>query len=149
MNGCMLNVNEIVAWQRQTETAKIIIMRQLLHVYLLLGGLCSTIIESSTQVNITNYYIIIGILTFNLYSSRPDLTTVNVYYQSLCPHSLQFIREQLCPTWLQLGNYFKIEFVPYGNAKVGNYLCPWKMKCIKVWLSLMHRQTNLKLVKYP
>ena len=44
--------------------------------------------------------------------------TVQVYYESLCPDSIRFIKNQLMPTYEKLGNYFDVEFVPYGKASV-------------------------------
>jgi hypothetical protein len=42
-----------------------------------------------------------------------------VYYESLCPDSMWFVKFQLYPTWLLLtGQYLAIDFVPYGKATV-------------------------------
>ncbi|KAJ9582816.1 hypothetical protein L9F63_022835, partial [Diploptera punctata] len=41
---------------------------------------------------------------------------LSVYYESLCPDSIRFIKYQLHPTYLLLGNYMHVDFVPYGKA---------------------------------
>ena len=43
---------------------------------------------------------------------------VQVYYETLCPYSIDFINQQLYPTYQNLGQYLDIEFIPYGNAQV-------------------------------
>jgi len=42
---------------------------------------------------------------------------VSLYYESLCPDCIGFISDQINRAWKLIGNYFDIEFVPYGNAK--------------------------------
>ncbi|XP_034233102.1 GILT-like protein 1 [Thrips palmi] len=42
---------------------------------------------------------------------------LRVMYESLCPDSIQFIKEQLAPTFETLGSQrMVVEFVPYGKA---------------------------------
>jgi len=46
---------------------------------------------------------------------------VSVFYETLCPYSIQFFREQLIPTWEVLGQeYIDFRFIPYGNAHVSH-----------------------------
>merc|ERR1712215_608740 len=47
-------------------------------------------------------------------STKPNL---GVYYESLCPYSRQFIREEVWPAYQDLADYFDVYFVAYGNAK--------------------------------
>merc|ERR1719427_1670214 len=47
-------------------------------------------------------------------SAKPNL---GVYYESLCPYSRQFIREEVWPAYQVLADYFDVYFVAYGNAK--------------------------------
>merc|ERR1712058_181150 len=42
---------------------------------------------------------------------------LSVYYESLCPYSRQFIREEVWPTYELMGEYFDVEFIAYGNAR--------------------------------
>ena len=48
------------------------------------------------------------------------LTTIQVYYESLCPDSVDFITKQLYPTYKKLGHHFEVEFKPFGFASVSN-----------------------------
>merc|ERR1739838_232907 len=47
-------------------------------------------------------------------NAKPNL---GVYYESLCPYSRQFIREEVWPAYQVLAEYFDVEFVAYGNAR--------------------------------
>ena len=47
---------------------------------------------------------------------------MQVYYETLCPDSQKFIREQLFPTYEKLGQYMKIEFIPFGWASVSKLI---------------------------
>jgi len=48
---------------------------------------------------------------------QEDLLTIQVYYESLCPDSKNFIVQQLYPTYQKLGKYLRIDFKPFGNAE--------------------------------
>jgi hypothetical protein len=41
---------------------------------------------------------------------------ITIYYEALCPDSVKFFKDQLVPTYKDLGKYMDIEFVPYGHA---------------------------------
>lgn len=45
-----------------------------------------------------------------------DNVKMDVYYESLCPDSINFIVDQLYPTWKKLEKYLTIEFIPFGKA---------------------------------
>jgi len=47
---------------------------------------------------------------------------IDVYYETLCPDSIQFIRRQLYPTFNKIGQIMDINLVPYGKAEVRNNL---------------------------
>ena len=51
-------------------------------------------------------------------SQAENHLSIQVYYESLCPDSIDFITQQLFPTFQKLGKYLTIEFKPFGNAKV-------------------------------
>ncbi|XP_044728549.1 GILT-like protein 1 [Chrysoperla carnea] len=55
----------------------------------------------------------------NQHQHIPQLQ-VTVYYESLCPDSVQFIRNQLYPTWKELGQYLQINFIPFGKSSSVN-----------------------------
>merc|ERR1712025_578872 len=42
---------------------------------------------------------------------------LSVYYESLCPYSRAFIREEVYPTYQIMSDYFDVEFIAYGNAR--------------------------------
>jgi len=46
---------------------------------------------------------------------------ISVFYETLCPYSVKFLREQLVPTYLKFKDYLLIDLVPYGNAKTIQY----------------------------
>jgi len=55
---------------------------------------------------------------------------VEVYYETLCPYSIDFINQQLYPTFQNLGQYLDIEFIPYGNAQsLPNGNGGWNFDC--------------------
>ncbi|KAF4527255.1 hypothetical protein B566_EDAN006974, partial [Ephemera danica] len=41
---------------------------------------------------------------------------VQLYYESLCPDSINLIRDELYPTWQSLKNRFNVDWLPYGKA---------------------------------
>lgn len=43
---------------------------------------------------------------------------VGVYYESLCPDSIRWIKQQLLPQYDVLKDYIRVTFVPYGKASV-------------------------------
>lgn len=43
---------------------------------------------------------------------------IDVYYETLCPDSIQFIRRQLYPTYQKIGEIMDISLIPYGKAEV-------------------------------
>lgn len=72
-----------------------------------------------------------GLLTYNLcllcyilkvhlwiYNSQQFQIQVTVYYESLCPYSAAFIRDQLAPAHEPLQDYIDILFVPFGKSIV-------------------------------
>jgi len=61
--------------------------------------------------------MLLAVLAFAAVEVHGDAVTLSVYYESLCPDSVRFVKFQLYPTWLLLtGQYLAIDFVPYGKA---------------------------------
>ena len=52
------------------------------------------------------------------FQASSDKLSIQVYYESLCSDSKNFITTQLYPTYQKLGNYLKVDFKPFGNADV-------------------------------
>ncbi|XP_064476306.1 gamma-interferon-inducible lysosomal thiol reductase-like [Ornithodoros turicata] len=50
----------------------------------------------------------------------PTKVTVAVYYECMCPFSINFITTQLWPTYVKLSRYMKVSLYPYGNAHRNN-----------------------------
>ncbi|KAJ8922473.1 hypothetical protein NQ315_007501 [Exocentrus adspersus] len=51
---------------------------------------------------------------------------INVLFESLCPDSLKFIREQLYPNWKDLAPYVNLKLVPFGKSaslEDGTFIC--------------------------
>ena len=95
---------------------------------LLVQGLfCSIIFELEKQ-------------THSFFSSQELILPVQiqVYYETLCPDSIDFISQQLYPTYQNLGKYLNIEFVPFGFASVKilfrHKLRPSKKIQKKMWI---------------
>jgi len=67
--------------------------------------------------------IIFGILivlgfsegSWNRYMKRPQVV-LSLYYETMCPGCRAFTSEQICPALDKMGEYFGVDFVPYGNA---------------------------------
>jgi len=60
-----------------------------------------------------------ALLCFLSHSTSKELilpVQIQVYYETLCPDSIDFISQQLYPTYQNLGKYLNIEFVPFGFA---------------------------------
>ncbi|XP_046752836.1 GILT-like protein 1 [Diprion similis] len=62
--------------------------------------------------------------------SRPRIT---LYYESLCYDSIQFVRNQLVPTYRAIGSYFTVDYIPYGKATqekhIRNGVQQWHFTC--------------------
>lgn len=54
---------------------------------------------------------------------------VALYYESLCPDCQLFIRQQLYPTYLKIGDIFNLTLVPYGNAEETKRGDKWVFQC--------------------
>ncbi|EEB20533.1 hypothetical protein Phum_PHUM620270, partial [Pediculus humanus corporis] len=52
------------------------------------------------------------------YNSANAVVNVTVFYESLCPDSIRFIKKQLHPTYSELKDYMNVELVPFGKARV-------------------------------
>ncbi|KAJ8985067.1 hypothetical protein NQ317_019750 [Molorchus minor] len=46
--------------------------------------------------------------------------TITVFYESLCPDCIDFVTNQLFPTYKKIGNDLNVDLVPFGNAEMTN-----------------------------
>ena len=68
------------------------------------------------------FVLLFAILIQNGVVNCQEKVNITVYYESLCPDSIEFITGQLYPTYQSLEKYLNVEFVPFGNAEVNtNY----------------------------
>ena len=54
----------------------------------------------------------------NSQTSVAPLVSVQVYYETYCPDSQEFIIKQLYPTALAVGTILNVSYIPYGNSIV-------------------------------
>lgn len=63
------------------------------------------------------------------FAFRPELKTsfdcllfsqlhIGIYYESLCPDSIRFIKNQLEPEYRNFADFVDIEFIPFGKSVV-------------------------------
>lgn len=50
--------------------------------------------------------------------ARAEKVQVDVYYEALCPDSVNFIRRELYPSYRKLKDNIKLNLVPFGKASV-------------------------------
>lgn len=67
-------------------------------------------------------------ITSSFPTSAPKVD-VTLYYESLCPDCQLFIRQQLYPTYLKIGDIFNLTLVPYGNAEETKRGDKWVFQC--------------------
>ncbi|KAJ9595855.1 hypothetical protein L9F63_012957, partial [Diploptera punctata] len=52
---------------------------------------------------------------FSLYSNS-DKVSLTIYYESLCPDSIKFFKDQLSPTYSSLKDHVSLKFIPFGKG---------------------------------
>ena len=72
-------------------------------------------------------FYFVTVFLFITFSSKPITASKNVsievYYECLCPDSVNFITRQLYPTYKTLGKYIDIELIPaFGEVLTYNFL---------------------------
>merc|ERR1712080_134828 len=70
-------------------------------------------------------------LSISFSPSKSDTKPLlGVVYESLCPYSRQFIREQVHPAYTTLSEFFDVEFIAYGGASThGNAEDGYTFEC--------------------
>lgn len=66
---------------------------------------------------------------FYLVASENTIVNVDLYYESLCPDSINFVRDQLVPTYPHLKKFLHINFVPYGKSTHFKTDSTWHFTC--------------------
>ena len=69
-----------------------------------------------TQSNLL--FVLLFIIKQNGVVNCEEKVNITVYYESLCPDSIEFITAQLYPTYQSFEKYLNVEFIPFGNAEV-------------------------------
>lgn len=78
----------------------------------------SLAVFSAAQVSI-NWKLIHQIVRNYNFLFKGEQLKIRLFYESLCPYSINFTIHQLYPNYLLLGDdYLDLDFVPFGNAKV-------------------------------
>ncbi|RWS17044.1 hypothetical protein B4U79_10946, partial [Dinothrombium tinctorium] len=49
-----------------------------------------------------------------------DKVTVGLFYETYCPDCREFVKNQLWPTYVSIGEIMNIDLVPYGFATVSS-----------------------------
>jgi len=63
-----------------------------------------------------NFSFAVLCLTAIIATSTAEQVKVSVYYEVLCPDSINFVINQLSPASKSIGNIMNIDLVPYGKA---------------------------------
>ena len=66
-------------------------------------------------------FVLLIIIKQNGVVECEEKVNITVYYESLCPDSIEFITAQLYPTYQSFEKYLNVEFIPFGNAEVYNH----------------------------
>lgn len=61
--------------------------------------------------------------------STQEKLSVSVYYEALCPDSVQFITKQFYPVYTRFKSYLDVDLVPYGKAIQNNVDGKWEFQC--------------------
>ncbi|XP_050716203.1 GILT-like protein 1 [Eriocheir sinensis] len=54
---------------------------------------------------------------------------IHLYYETLCPYSIEFVVDQLYPTWSVLKDIMEVEMFPFGNANYAADGDGWSFAC--------------------
>ncbi|XP_068229169.1 gamma-interferon-inducible lysosomal thiol reductase-like [Palaemon carinicauda] len=58
-----------------------------------------------------------------------DPVKIHLYYEALCPYSIDFVVSQLYPTWTDLKDIMEVEMFPFGNANYSPDGEGWTFTC--------------------
>jgi len=69
----------------------------------------------------------------NTTTATQQKQNLTLYYESLCPDSVDFVINQLYPTYLGLSSYLRVQLVPFGKAFLNDthFICRHgQMECV-------------------
>ncbi|XP_055337344.1 gamma-interferon-inducible lysosomal thiol reductase-like [Paramacrobiotus metropolitanus] len=75
------------------------------------------------------FHVGAGLLLKNRAVNDAPLVIVDVYYEALCPDSVDFIVKQLYPTMQSIGHIANVSLIPYGFATETFVDGQWVFKC--------------------
>ena len=79
-----------------------------------------------------------------------ELVKINVYYESLCPDSKEFITQQLGPVYQKFKKYLEVELIPYGNANTSwKFEESWGFECQHGDLECLGNLLHASLIGVP
>lgn len=58
-----------------------------------------------------------------------DPVKIHLFYETLCPYSIDFVIDQLYPTWTELKDIMDVEMFPFGNANYSPDGEGWRFNC--------------------
>ncbi|XP_045101165.1 gamma-interferon-inducible lysosomal thiol reductase-like [Portunus trituberculatus] len=61
--------------------------------------------------------------------SASDPVKIHLYYETLCPYSIDFVVNQLYKTWTLVKDIMEVEMFPFGNAEYYPDGDGWSFKC--------------------
>ncbi|XP_047984793.1 uncharacterized protein LOC125225227 [Leguminivora glycinivorella] len=71
-----------------------------------------------------------------------DTVSLKVYYESQCPGSVKFFKEQLAPSLERLGRHLNVHMIPYGHARTdyenGRYTFECQHGDIECYGNMLH-----------
>ena len=84
-------------------------------VYILTSNTSSILTGILTSIYYLVLYIYYKVQGIHLSPQEAARVKVTLYYEHLCPYSVDFIKKQLEPTYRKIGNIMEIELHAYGN----------------------------------
>ncbi|XP_042223481.1 gamma-interferon-inducible lysosomal thiol reductase-like [Homarus americanus] len=73
-------------------------------------------------------FLLLAFLASALAQDAPPVK-IDLYYETLCPYSIEFVVDQLYPTWTILKDIMEVEMFPFGNAHYKQDGEGWSFTC--------------------
>ncbi|KAF2896206.1 hypothetical protein ILUMI_09965 [Ignelater luminosus] len=72
---------------------------------------------------------IILVTLFYCFKCEEETLKLSIYYETLCPDSIRFFRNQLNSTYEKIGSSIEVDFIPYGFATQYKADGKWTFHC--------------------